>query len=150
MKYLLLLGVICFSGCTIFDTNESEFLVEVVPEAPSYIFNDTTNVRFDITNVSSEPIYYGGCDQQHVEVLIDRSIVDDFVTTRACLCICIVTIEPGETVQFFYGLPELQQAESDIAMPRFYRVWPVFYRSNNFNTPIDRDQVRALHFFLED
>ncbi len=150
MKNLLLLSVLCFSGCAIFDTNESDFLIEVIPEASSYVYNDTTRVRFDIANVSSEPIYYGGCDQQQVEVLEDRSIVRAFRTVRECLCICIVTIEPGETVQFFYGLRGLQQDDGEIATPRFYRVWPVFYRSNDFDTPIAREQVDARQFLLEE
>ncbi|MFK7845766.1 MAG: hypothetical protein AB8G77_10720 [Rhodothermales bacterium] len=136
-------------GCTIFDAGDAETLVKVEPVADSYVFTDTTTVSFNITNRSTESIYYGGCDQQHIEVLLDRTIVDDFKTFSLCDCVCIETIEPGETVQFSYWLADLKQADHEVETPRFYRIWPTFYNSNSLAGPIPRDLIDARQFLLD-
>ena len=138
----------CLSGCSIFDSNEHNTRVQIDPILDSYSFNDDTLVSLNITNRSSTSVFFGGCDKQHIEVLGDRTVEDNFTTVRSCECLCIVEINPGETVQFDYKVSSFQQVRQDIATNRFYRLWPIIYSNKNFDEELPRQVIDVKSFFL--
>lgn len=138
----------CLSGCSIFDSNEHSTWVKIDPILDSYRFSDTTWVSLNMTNRTSSSVFFGGCDKQYIEVLDGRTVEDNFTTVRSCECICIVEINPGETVQFDYSVSSFQQARQDIETNRFYRIWPFFYRSKNFDDELPRQLIDVKSFFL--
>ena len=146
MKYLTILVLASLAGCSLFDSDKANIRIEVTPDAEAYVLSDSTFASLNITNRSADTIYFGGCDKQQVEILDERTVITEFETISECYCICIMSVKPGETVQFTYGLFRLQQANLEAKSSRHIRVWPVFYDNTGLDNPLPRNLISVHHF----
>ncbi len=146
--WAILFIIACITGCTITDSNEVAPDVEVIPGLQTYVYSDTAQISLQIINHSTRPVYFGGCDQQEIEILRGHTVSRQFRTFSTCRCLCIVDIQPGEMVQFPFQLFLMGQTGDPVLTDQTYRIWPVFYEQKDFMKQLPRHTLHIESFYL--
>lgn len=124
MKYLILSAGVLLTGWAATHSGDDTILISDV--ASSYMIGRLTVIDLEVTNQTTESVYYNSCQPVALEQ-VENGQVQDRWSGAACRCHCYREVKPGASTLFRYSLGTvhgqgrwLDPGTYRLALPSFY------------------------------